>query len=156
MDAAWIGVVGVLGGSTITLIGNIINNFYLSRKEGKTRQWELEKTSKERDVKQRADMFKVYNAFLKEDGEYQYVRETESSDLKLKDFDRDRYKQVMRPLLMSDLHLLSKDVFELARQLDSYTYDDLNYINHEEWYNDMANIYIELVTEIEKQYTKRL
>ncbi|MGG4092069.1 hypothetical protein [Paenibacillus lautus] len=156
MNTAWIGVIGVLGGSALTLFGNIINNRYLSRKEREAREWEQKKASMESNTKRRADMFKVYNAVLKEDGEHQYVRETENSNLKFKDFDRKRYKQVMRPLIMPDLHLLSEEVFALVRQLDSYTDDDLNYIDPEEWYNDMANIYIKLVAEIEKQYNKRL
>ncbi|MFC5401478.1 hypothetical protein [Cohnella soli] len=156
MDAAWIGVIGVLGGSALTLCGNVLNNYYLLRKEKQSRVWEREKVYMENENKHRAEKFKVYNAVLQEDGEHQYVREIPEVNTKFKDFDRMRYKQVMRPLLMPNLHLLADDVFSLVRQLDSYTDDDLNYIDHEEWYNDMANIYKALIAEIEKQYEERL
>ncbi|MEK4006470.1 hypothetical protein [Paenibacillus sp. FSL H3-0333] len=154
MDTAWIGVIGGLCGSVAGIAVSTLNNRDQLKKEREARIWDAKRISEEREMKQRSDMFKVYNAFLNEDGNFQYVRENE--DQRFKNFDRDRYKQVMRPLLIPDLHLLSNDVFKLVRKLDSYTYDDLNYIDHEEWYNDMANIYGELVMAIEKEYDQKL
>ncbi|MCM3257079.1 hypothetical protein M3664_04690 [Paenibacillus lautus] len=152
MNTAWIGVIGALGGSALTFLGNMINNRYLLRKDRETREWEEKKSQDEREARLKADKFKVYNAVLKEDGEHEYVRESESSELKLKIFDKVRYVNNMRPILMSDLHLLSRDVFLFVRKMDSYTYDDLNYIEPDEWSNEMANDYIKLIAEIEREY----
>ncbi|OMD74160.1 hypothetical protein [Paenibacillus odorifer] len=156
MDAAWIGVIGALGGAAISLLGNIVNNRYLLWKESEARVWEENKNKNDKEIKLQTDKFKVYNAVLKEDGEHEYIRETEESYLQLKVFDKKRYVDKMRPILMSDLHLLSNTVFLLVRKLDSYTYDDLNYIESDEWSDDMSKDYAELINEIENEYKRQM
>ncbi|WP_340394313.1 hypothetical protein [Paenibacillus sp. FSL E2-0177] len=156
MDAAWIGVIGALGGAAISLLGNIVNNRYLLWKESEARVWEENKNKNDKEIKLQTDKFKVYNAVLKEDGEHEYIRETEESYLQLKVFDKKRYVDKMRPILMSDLHLLSNTVFLLVRKLDSYTYDDLNYIESDEWSDDMSKDYAELINEIENEYKRQI
>lgn len=151
MQEEWITVIGVLGGAAMAIAGQVINNLIMFRKEDRVKKMETEKQNFERRLKQEADKFKVYNRVLNEDGRHQYVRELAENEPHL-NFSYHEYKNVMRPILLENIDIFSIEVFDLVRKLDTFNYDDMDYIEPQEWENDMAIIYRNIIKAIEREY----
>ncbi|WP_064199902.1 hypothetical protein [Brevibacillus brevis] len=94
MDTAWIGVLGVLGGSILTSLFNLWNNRQKTKSEKEQievkRIWEREDRELGYKQERYESELRTYNEILKADGELQYVTINEQNGLNLFKIDKFR------------------------------------------------------------------
>lgn len=154
MDAAWVGLIGALGGSILTSLFNWLNNRQKLKSEIEQlevkRSWEKEDRQNGMKQEQYESELRTYNEILKEDGEIQYVTINEHNGLNI--FMLGKFKERIRPMIFKDFHRLSPDIRKLVRELDSIASAYEFYDTSDEWHDHLAATYNKMITAIEEKY----
>ncbi|OBZ18918.1 hypothetical protein A8L34_05050 [Bacillus sp. FJAT-27264] len=95
--------------------------------------------------------FAIYNEFLDVIGGMRYV---EADDIGYYEFNIDKYKTNVRPILFKNLHLLPYSIVEKIRGIDVVRQKVDEYEDLKEWLDDLSQMFSSLVIEIEQQYKR--
>lgn len=150
MDAAWIAVIGTLGGSALTTASALIGSWIKTKADKKAREWILEDEELKRAIHQREEEFSVYNEVLRADGESTIIRIGESG---MGEFKTKEYKESVRPIFYKNLHLLPSNIRMQLRQLDELINEDISsYNGYDDWREVLYGNYLNLIRYVEAKY----